>query len=201
MPITLLIRMSALVLAAAALTLPARADNGFLERDRFAIGVNYTGITYHPGGGENEEPYKRALDDGDYWVLLVGFQANADYKLHRFFYLRTATSFYKDCSDLWAGFYHFGFRANWDATERLSMRIGVGPTLLWRENWYGKVKGYTKDSFFGEATGGKYQSAFIWHGGDAEVEWKATERLSLVYALIPGYPEVMQNSVGARMNF
>jgi hypothetical protein len=154
MPSTLLIRMSALVLAAAALTLPARADNGFLERDRFAVGVNYTGITYHPGGGENEEPYKRALDDGDYWVLLVGFQANADYKLHRFFYLRTATSFYKDCSDLWAGFYHFGFRANWDATERLSMRIGVGPTLLWRENWYGKVKGYTRTAFSGRRPAG-----------------------------------------------
>ena len=198
---SILIRLSALLLAAAALTLPARADTGLLDPGRFAVGLNYTGITYHPGGGENDEPYKRALDDGDFWVLLVGFQANADYKLHRFVYLRTATSAYKDCSDLWAGFYHFGFRANWDATKRLSLRIGVGPTLLWRENWYGKVKGYQKDSFFGAASGGKYQSAFIWHGGDAEAEWKASDRISLVYAMIPGYPEVIQNSLGLRMNF
>lgn len=198
---TLHARLFALLLTVTAFTVPALADSGYLDRDRFALGLNFTGISYHPGGGENEEPYKRSLDDKDFWVLLMGFQANADYKLHRFFYLRAATSFYRDCSDLWAGYFHFGFRANWDATERLSMRIGVGPTFLWRENWLGKVKGYEKDSFFGDATPGKYQSAFIYYGGDAEVEWKAWDKASLVYAVIQGYPEVIQNSIGMRLTF
>ncbi|HKP95573.1 MAG TPA: hypothetical protein VJ385_07440 [Fibrobacteria bacterium] len=190
-----------LLLTAAALAAGSRADSGYLDADRFALGLNYTGITYHPGGGENEEHYKRSFDDGDYWVLLVGFQADADYKLHRFLYVRTAASFYKDCADLWAGYYHLGIRANWDATERLSARIGIGPTYLWRQNWLGKVKGYTKDSFFGPAKGGNYQGAFIWYGGDVDVEWKAWDKVSLVYSVIPGYPEVIQNSVGARYNF
>lgn len=72
---SILTRLSSLLLAAAALTLPSQADTGLLDPGRFAVGLNYTGITYHPGGGENDEPYKRALDDGDFWVLLVGFQA------------------------------------------------------------------------------------------------------------------------------
>ncbi len=177
------------------------AQPGYLAPQRFVAGLNYTGLTYHPGGGENIEHYKRSLDDKDYWVVLVGLQADVDYKLHRFFYLRATTAFYKDCSDLWAGYYHLGFRANWDVTDRFSLRIGIGPTYLWRQNWFGRVKGYTKDSFFGAAKGGDYQGAFIWYGGDVDVEWKAWEHLSLVYSVIPGYPEVITSSAGLRWNF
>ncbi len=169
--------------------------------ERFAVNVKYTGLSYHPGGGENIEHYKRSLDDKDFWVILVGGQTDIDYIANRFFYLRATTSLYKDCSDLWAGFYHFGFRANWDATEKLSMRLGIGPTLLWRENWFGKVKGYTRDSFFGPASGGDFQTAFIWYGGDLDVEWKLNKNIAAVYSMIPGYPEVIQNSLGLRYAF
>lgn len=186
--------------AASSATAPAEGQ-GMFDPSRFALGLNFTGISYHPGGGENAEPYKRSLDDEDYWVLLMGFQANADYKLHRFFYLRTATSVYRDCADVWAGYYHLGFRANWDVTEKFSMRIGIGPTYLWRQNWYGRVKDYKKDSFFGDAKPGDFQGKGIFYGGDAELEWKAWDRVSLVYAVIPGYPEVVQNSIGMRLTF
>lgn len=190
----------ALLLAAAA---PATASSqpGMLDPERFAGAVKFTGISYHPGGGENEEPYKRALDDKDFWVVLVGLETDADYILHRFLYLRASTSLYRDCADVWAGYFHLGFRANWDVTEKLSLRIGVGPTYLWRQNWYGKVAGYTNDSFFGGASPGTFQGKFIWYGGDAEAEWKAWDRVSLVYSVIPGYPEVVQSSVGLRLTF
>lgn len=209
MPKTPVSPLCAVLIAYAAFARPTavRAEGpgpGYLAPERFALGLNYTGISYHPGGGENEEPYKRSFDDRDYWVLLVGVQADADYKVNRFLYVRAATSLYKDCADLWAGFYHLGFRANWDFAgfaEKLSARIGIGPTYLWRQNWLGHVKGYTKDSFFGPATGGDYQGAFIWYGGDVDLEWRAWDRVSLVYSLIPGYPEVIQNSAGVRYNF
>ena len=189
-----------LIVAVLATAKPSRAQ-AMLDPSRFVLGLNYTGISYHPGGGENEEHYKRSLDDKDYWVFLIGLQANADYKLFPWMYLRAATSLYKDCADVYAGYYHLGFRANWDVTDRVSMRIGIGPTYLWRQNWLGKVKGYTKDSFFGPATAGDFQGKLIFYGGDAELEWKAWDRVSLVYAVIPGYPEVIQNSVGARLTF
>jgi hypothetical protein len=190
-----------LAFAEPALAADEAASYDWLAPSRFAIGLKYTGLTYHPGGGENEEHYKRSLDSKDFWVLQVGAQADVDYIVNRFFYIRAANALYRDCSDLWAGFHHIGFRANWDATERLSLRIGVGPTFLWRQNWFGKVKGYTKDSFFGPATGGSFQDAFIWYGGDGDVEWRAWDKVSLLYSVIPGYPEVIQNSVGLRYRF
>lgn len=189
----------ALIIAAAALS--ARSQPGLLDPGRYAGAVKFTGLSYHPGGGENIEPYKRALDDKDFWVLLVGLETDADYKLHRFLYVRASTSLYKDCADVWAGYFHLGFRANWDVTDRFSLRIGIGPTQLWRENWYGKVAGYEKDSFFGDASPGTFQGRFIWYGGDVEAEWKAWDRFSLVYSVIPGYPEVVQSSIGLRYGF
>jgi len=173
----------------------------YLSPHRFVLGLKYTGLTYHPGGGENIEHYPRSLDSKDYWVVMVGAQSDVDYIANTYLYIRASSSLYKDCSDLWAGFFHLGFRANLDITSKLSTRIGIGPTYLWRQNWFGKVKGYTKDSFFGDATPGDFQSAFIFYGGDLDVEWKLNRHASLVYSMIPGYPEVIQNSVGMRYRF
>lgn len=197
----LLLALPLLVTAASAASAGALEPTPWLAKERFAVAVKYTGLTYHPDGGENEEPYPRSLDSRDFWVLQVGAQADGDYKLHRFFYLRGTTSLYRDCADVWAGFLHLGFRANYDAPAGLSFRVGVGPTLIWRENWLGVVKGYRRDSFFGPAKAGRFQTAFIYHGGDAEVEYKAWDRVSLVYSMIPGWPEVFHNSVGARYSF
>jgi hypothetical protein len=191
--------IAALLLAAG--LLHAQAYKGYLDPDRFAVGLKYTGLSYHPGGGENEEHYKRSLDDRDLWVVLVGAETDADYIVNRFFYLRAATTLYKDCADVWAGYYHFGFRANWDATQKLSLRVGIGPTYLWRQNWLHRVKGYTRDSFFGPATHGAFQGAFIIYGGDIEAEWHLNPQLSVAYSVIPGWPEVIQNNLGMRFTF
>jgi hypothetical protein len=193
--------LSALAIAVSCFNFSQAGESLINPPGQFAANLKYTGITYHPGGGENLDHYKRSLDSEDYWVLLVGAQADIDYLLSPFLYLRASTSLYRDCADVWAGYYHLGFRANWDATEKLSLRVGIGPTYLWRENWNGVVRGYTKDSFFGPATKGKYQGAFIWYGGDAEVEWKISPKVSALYSVIPGYPEVIQNSVGLRYSF
>ena len=172
-----------------------------MDPSRFAIAAKYNGLTYHPDGGENEERYKRSLDSRDFWVVQVGLEGDVDYALRDFLLFRFGSALYRDCADVWAGFFHLGFRLQWDPMDRLALRIGIGPTYLWRQNWLNRVKGYTKDSFFGDATKGPFQDAFIWYGGDIDVEWRAWRRVSLVYSMIPGYPEVIQSSAGVRMSF
>jgi hypothetical protein len=179
----------------------AQSNLSWSDPSRFGAAVKYTGLSYHPGGGENEEHYLRSLDSRDFWVVLLGAQVDVDYALHKYLLVRASTSLYKDCADVWAGYYHLGFRAQVMPTDRLALRVGIGPTYLWRQNWFHRVKGYTKDSFFGPATEGAFQGKFIWYGGDVEAEWKAWDKLSLVYSVIPGYPEVIQNSLGLRLTF
>lgn len=192
--------LAGLLLAAAVPHAAFDPASPLLDPSRFGAGLKFTGLSYHPDGGENEG-YPRQLDDKAFWVLLLGGEADLDWRPHRFLYVRASTSFYKDCADLWAGYYHLGFRANYDIGERVGLRIGIGPTYLWRQNWYGRVAGYRRDSFFGEPTGGDYQGAFIWYGGDAEAEWKLNDRAAFVYSVIPGWPEVIQSSIGMRYTF
>ena len=175
-------------------------DSPLTSRERFGVGVKYTGISFHPDGGENEG-YPRKIDDAAFWVLLLGAEVDADWRAHKYLYIRASTSLYRDCADVWAGYYHLGFRANYDIGEKVGVRIGIGPTYLWRQNWYGQVDGYTHDSFFGDASGGDFQGKFIWYGGDAEIEWKAYDKVSFVYSVIPGWPEVIQSSAGLRLTF
>lgn len=172
---------------------------------RFAIGANYYALTYHPGGGGAK--YPRELDKKAYWVVQVGAESNIDYYVLPWLLVRGAGSLFRDCADVWAGYAHLGFRLNWNPTSRASFRIGIGPTLLWRESWLGKVvsfKGnpYTGDPFYGNPKStDKYQSRWIIYGGNMEAEWKINRSLGLIYSLVPGFPFVITSSVGLRKTF
>jgi hypothetical protein len=168
--------------------------------NRFAVGLNYYALTYHPGGGG--AVYPRQLDSKAYWVVQVGGEGYADYYVTRWLLVRGGGALYRDCADVWAGHAHLGFRLNWAPADRLAFRIGIGPTFLWRESWLGKVKNYRADGFFGRpARGDRFQSAWIWYGGSMEAEVKLRKRLGLIYNFVPGYPYVMTSSLGLRTGF
>lgn len=167
----------------------------------WAINAKYFALTYHPDGGENEG-YPRQLDDQAYWVLQVGAQIDVDRRIASWLQWRSIGALYRDCADVWAGFIHTGPRLEWTPVPNLSLLFGVGPTFLWRQNWLFHVKGYTKDSFFGKAdSSSDYQSAFLWYGGDLEAQWRIDRKWSVVASVVPGWPEVITTSVGARREF
>ena len=167
-------------------------------RRRFAFGLNYYALTYHPGGGGAD--YPRELDSAAYWVIQLGGEAMADYYLKPWFLLRAAGSLYR--ADVWAGHAHLGFRLDWRIAPRFSARIGIGPTFLWRENWYGVVPRYRSDGFFGRpGKEDRFQSAYIWYGGNIEAEVTLGRGIGLIYSLVPGYPFVITSSLGLRAGF
>lgn len=80
--------------------------------------------------------------------------------------------------------------------------MGAGPTILWRQNWLGRVEGYRRDSFFGEAdSSSDFQDAFLWYGGDIEASYRVNERWGVVVSMIPGWPEVITTAIGVRREF
>ncbi|MDB5103329.1 MAG: hypothetical protein JWP91_1018 [Fibrobacteres bacterium] len=191
-------RMIHTLVAALILAACCRAEPDYA--DRFAIGANYYALTYHPGGGGAE--YPRQLDDKAYWVFQVGAETYADYYVLPWLLVRGAGALYKDCADVWAGFAHLGFRLNWAPADRFALRIGIGPSLLWRESWLGRVERYRSDAFFGRPRpSDRFQSAFIWFGGNVETEFKIGHGLGILYSVVPGYPFVITSSLGLRKGF
>ena len=164
--------------------------------------------TDHPGGGDHTDAYPRKLDDGAYWVLLLGGELDLDWYAYHFsntpmaVLVRGSASLNKDCSDVWAGFLHLGPHFNLALGERFAFRIGIGPTLVWRQNWNGRVANYTGDTFYGKTlTNDAFQSRLIWYGGNMELEWKVKRNVSLIFSNIPGWPHIITSSIGARYSF
>lgn len=135
-------------------------------------------------------------------MIQIGGEVNGDYYLADWLLLRAAGSLYRDCADVWAGYVHLGFRLDWSSGPRFAARIGIGPSFLWRESRLGVVPKYRSDAFFGrpKATD-KFQTAWIWYGGNIEAELKLRPGLGLIYSLVPGYPLVMTSSLGLRAGF
>jgi hypothetical protein len=166
----------------------------------FAANYKYMGVTYHPGGGNGD--YKTALDSTGYIVIQLGVETDLDYYLNKYFLLRASASLYKDCAFVWSGFFHFGFRANLPIGEKFQARLGIGPSLIWRENWYRHVDWYTGDGFYGhEYEEGPIQTAFLWYGGNVEFQYDFNDKWAFVYSLVPGYPQVFTSSFGLRQTF
>lgn len=193
-------RLSAAALLALLLFGGKGAGAADREGNRYGLNLLFTGLTYHPDGGENED-YPRKLDEEAYFVVQLGGEVHADYNLKPWLAGRFATSLYRDCADVWAGFFHLGPRLVLDRGWPVVFRIGIGPTWLWRENWLGVVDGYTRDSFFGKATAGTFQHRVIWHGGNIDLEYRLGPRWSLLYSNVPGWPEVITSALGARYRF
>lgn len=176
------------------------------SQEDWAVNLKYFGLTYHPGGGSaGETAYPLALDDEGYWVLQLGAETDLDYKVNEYFYLRSTVALFKDCANLWSGHYHLGFRANYTTDMGVSFRFGIGPTFIWRENWFEAEAvndWYNGDGFYGkERHSRKFQTAFLWYGGNFEMDYKINEQYTVVYSVIPGFPQVVTSSLGLRFNF
>jgi hypothetical protein len=175
---------------------------------QWSVNGKYFGLTFHPGGG-NDDPqfqYPRRLDAEAYWVLQVGTEVDVDW-LHKdlpWLGLRLTNAVFLDCIDVWSGHVHFGPRFQHRFASGLGFSIGLGPTLLWRENWWLKkeVSWYNGDGFYGKKeTQETYQTAFLWYGGNLEASWMFHQDWGLVYSLVPGWPQVLTSSAGLRYAF
>ena len=166
----------------------------------WAANLKFLGLTFHPGGGPGD--YPTALDSAGYLVLQVGLEGDLDYYLHKYLILRASTSLYKDCAFLWSGFFHLGPRVNLPIGPAFAFRIGIGPTVIWRENWWKHVGWYNGDLFYGkQETNGAIHTAFLWYGGNLECEYRLRNNTSLVFSMVPGWPQVFTNSFGMRRYF
>ena len=133
------------------------------------------------------------------WFFHPGLQVDRDFYLANWFVIRSAVSVYRDSGHLAAGFFHLGFRINARKFDNFYVRLGFGPSFIWRQNWWLHRDTYEGSSFYGETYhSDRLEKAFLWYGGDIEVEWRIKPNLSVVFAIVPGYPVIFANSIGFR---
>jgi hypothetical protein len=183
----------------------------FTRAHNYQIGLQWIGLTFHPGQSGVEMPeYPRRLDPYGRWIWHWGLELNGiwfpsdePFFSHSHLGARIALSVEKDCIDAWSGHVHGGplLQTRWNQNHHFA-EIGLGPTWIWRENWWIKpqVPWYQGDLFFGNTPSTKpWQNAFLWYGGNIGLGWREQKQHPwLVYSLVPGYPQVLVSSLGLR---
>lgn len=166
------------------------------------LGLKLFGLSIHPKGEkENAFMMPRKLDQNAYFVMNLGLMGSYDYFFYQdIFSVRVVQAFYSDCASRPGGFSHIGFRGKIFRKGKHSLYGGIGPTLIYRKNWL-DVEGYNNPGFFQGDEDDFWQYKFIWYGGEFEYGYDITENLAITTAFIPGYPDLMSLSAGARYWF
>ncbi len=133
------------------------------------------------------------------WFFHPGVQVDRDSYVDNWLVYRSSIAMYRDSGDLVGGFFHMGFRVNIRKFKNLYIRLGVGPTFIWRQNWWIHRDSYDGNTFYGETYhDNQFESNFIWLGGDFEFEWQLESGKRFIFACVPGYPVIFANSIGFR---
>lgn len=163
---------------------------------KHGITIQWIGIVFHPQGGTYPERYIRKLDPQAYFVIELGAILSYEYQVFERAFVKAGAAFNLDCANVPAGFFHIGGYYQVINRKRHILSIGLGPTLVYRENW-GQFPEYTGDEFFKDNLYHKWQYRFVIFGS-FEYNFRLTNRLLLNTSLIPGGHLVMTFSFGLK---
>ena len=174
---------------------------GFNLQAQDNVGLKFFGLSIHPGGDENAFLMPRRLDSNGVLVLNLGGMLSAE----KFIYqdrvsVKAVQGIYSDCAAQLGGFSHIGIRAIIFRAGKHSVFGGIGPTLVYRKNWY-ELPGYLDPDYFDGQPTDTWQYKFLWYGGEFEYAYVLSEKLDLTSTFIPGFPKLISLSFGLKYKF
>jgi hypothetical protein len=165
------------------------------------VSLRYFGLTIHPFGDKqaNLQPYK--LDPESHFVLnFGGFAGIEKFVWQDIISIKVLQAFFTDCSAGKAGFTHLGVRGVLFENEKHRLLFGLGPTLLYREDW-NRFPEYEDSGFFYRFHSrrfGDIQYYMFWYGAEFEYDIKVGERTDLNFGFTPGAPMALTFSAGVK---
>ncbi|WP_192823918.1 hypothetical protein [Rufibacter sp. LB8] len=162
------------------------------------VNLKFFGVSLHPKGEINAPLMPLNPDKKGYLVFNLGGALGYEHFLRRDkFSVKAIQALYADCALQVGGFSHVGVRWVVFKKGRHSLNGGIGPTLVFRRNWY-RLKGYQYSGFFRGDKNDRWQYRLIPLAGELEYNLMVSERYELSTGLIPGYPSLISISFGLR---
>lgn len=162
-----------------------------------SIGIRLFGLSIHPYGEvQNAHIMPLKYDRDAYFVQNLGALLSYEYDLYRnVLFAKGVIGVYSDCAAQLGGFFHLGLRGRIFSIGRHHLLGGVGPTLIYRQNWL-QLSGYTDQQLFKGSKDDAFQYLFLWYAGDFDYRYTISDRVSVGVTFVPGYPDLMSLSVG-----
>lgn len=167
---------------------------------RFAIGVKYMGMTVHLKKSPHPHIYKWNFDKKGIGVWNHGLVLIAEYfvKPEVSFRLSQALIPY-DCAGVFLGGTQVGLSyGKFIRTSPHELRITAGPMWFYRKSWK-EIPGYIDEGLFKSSKNGKWQTKFVWHGGEVEYNYWTSNNQAFSMNWMPGVPELFTFAPGIKM--
>ena len=164
---------------------------------RHSIGLKFMGLSFHPLSGKpNAELMPNRLDEQAYFVLDFGALLTYEYFIvPDVLSVKFIQGLYADCAAQIAGVTSIGLRARIFQIGRHSLFGGIGPTWIYRHNWY-RIPNYVDTEYYKGTPTDKWQYKFLWYGGELEYKFAISSKLDFATIFVPGYPHLMAFAVG-----
>ena len=164
---------------------------------RHSIGLKFMGLSFHPLSGKpNAELMPNRLDEQAYFVLDFGALLTYEYFIvPDVLSVKFIQGLYADCAAQIAGVTSIGLRARIFQIGRHSLFGGIGPTWIYRHNWY-RIPNYVDTEYYKGTPTDKWQYKFLWYGGELEYKYAISSKLDFATIFVPGYPHLMAFAVG-----
>ena len=164
---------------------------------RHSIGLKFMGLSFHPLSGKpNAELMPNRLDEQAYFVLDFGALLTYEYFIvPDVLSVKFIQGLYADCAAQIAGVTSIGLRARIFQIGRHSLFGGIGPTWIYRHNWY-RIPNYVDTEYYKGTPTDKWQYKFLRYGGELEYKYAISSKLDFATIFVPGYPHLMAFAVG-----
>lgn len=164
---------------------------------QIAIGIKWMGLTTHLKKYPYSKNYRGKLDRRGMAVVTDGIVVTLDIYLNQNWHLKIAQSYIPhDCGGKFLGMAHVGL--GYTATDFHPHRgsVSFGPMFFYRRSWHGLPDYSDPSNFFKTSRNGRWQTKFVWHGGQIEYDYFFRSNQALSLNVVPAVPELFSFTPG-----
>lgn len=161
------------------------------------IGVKLMGVSIHTDDNKNGNLYKAAIGKHHRVAFHFGLAVTTEYKFNNWISAKVDQVAFRDCAGKFAGMTMFNLRGTADLGKGGDLSAGMGPFWYYRKSWF-TVEAYEDDGYFKTSRNEKWQTKFVWYGGEVEYNYPITETLDWSTNVLPGIPVVIAVASGVR---
>lgn len=161
------------------------------------VGVKFMGLSFHPGSNPNKAHYVTAISKNKKFVMNFGVALTVEYMFYKNFSVKYDQAVFGDCAGKFAGMSMLNLRYTVSLGKLGYGSAGIGPFFFYRRSWT-SFGDYVDEGYFHLSKNEKWQTKFVWYGGELEHDYPLGDGWDVSTNLFPGYPVVYAVTPGVR---
>ena len=157
------------------------------------------GLSFHPGKNTNRELFLHTIGKNKRFAINFGIAVGVEYKFNNYVSVKFDQAAFRDCAGKFAGMSMLNLRYTQELGVLGNGSVGMGPFLFYRKNW-NSIEKYLDEGFFKISKNTKWQTKFVWYGGELEHNYPLKNGTEISTNILPGIPVVYALCSGIRVH-